>query len=75
LGYLPQSIVELLVFYHTTEHLPALQRWLLPDQRLLQAWFKQAERDLKQGRICDLINQMHSMVKKAKVGRREFACP
>ena len=70
LGCPPQSIVELLDFYHATEHLHSFAESAFTEPTAAQAWFIQARKDLKQGRICDLINQMHSMVEKAS-GERQ----
>lgn len=61
LGCLHHYCFELLDFYHVTEYLQAFAEVAFTNPVEQQNWFKQARSDLKQGRITNLLNQMHSL--------------
>lgn len=65
LGCPCECVNELLDFYHATEHLQLFATAAFTKPALVQTWFKQARKDLKQGRVCDLIDRMQAMVEKA----------
>lgn len=65
LGCSPESIYELLDFYHAAEHLQSFAEAAFTEATVAQTWFKQARWEMKRGRIADLINRMQPMVEKA----------
>lgn len=65
LGCRTESIIELLDFYHATEHLQDFAEFGFTNPQAVQTWFKTARVNLKQGRIAELVNQMQAMVEKA----------
>ena len=72
LGCSPESILELLDFYHAAEHLQSFAESAFSETTAMQTWFKQARGDLKQGRTCALISQMQALVEKASGERRKI---
>jgi hypothetical protein len=71
LGCPPESIHQLLDFYHATEHLQQFAEAAFTKPVDVQIWFKQARKDMKRGRVCDLINQMQIMVEKSSGDRQQ----
>lgn len=71
LGCSPESIVELLDFYHAAEHLQSFALAAVTKPEDAQTWFKQARGFLKQGRVADLINRMQAIVEKASGERQK----
>lgn len=57
LGCPPESIYELLDFYHAAEHLQSFAEAAFSEATRTQTWWKQARSDMKQGRLADLINR------------------
>lgn len=72
LGCPAKSIVELLDFYHVTEHLHSFAELSLMNPQAVQTWFKTARANLKQGRTTQLIHQMQEMVEKASGDRKHL---
>jgi len=70
LGCATESVVELLDFYHATEHLHRFAQLAFTNPQTVQIWFKAARVDLKQGRVAQLINQMQAMVEQASDERQ-----
>lgn len=62
LGCPPESIVELLDFYHAAEHLQQFAEAAFTELTVVQTWFKQARKDLKGGRVADLIARIQTLV-------------
>lgn len=65
LGCPTQSVVELLDFYHATEHLHSFAELAFSNLQELQTWFKNARISLKRGHTNQLITQMQAIVEKA----------
>lgn len=70
LGCLAESIVELLDFYHVTEHLHSFAEIAFINSQTVQTWFKTARVNLKRGRVAELIHQMQAMVENASGDRK-----
>lgn len=62
LGCQPESIHELLDFYHAAEHLQSFAKAAFTKPEVAQDWFKQARSVLKRGRVADLIVCMQTLV-------------
>jgi hypothetical protein len=71
LGCPPESIKELLDFYHATEHLQQFATAAFTEPTVAQTWFKQARLELKGGRVADLIAQMQTLVEKGSGDRHK----
>ena len=71
LGCPPESILELLDFYHTAEHLQQFAAVAFTEPKVAQTWFKQARSEMKRGRIGNLIDRMQAMVEKASGDRQQ----
>lgn len=73
LGCPAESIVQLLDFYHATEHLHSFTELAFNHSQAIQTWFKTARNNLKQGRTAQLIHQMQEMVEKASERKQLMA--
>lgn len=62
LGCPPESIHELLDFYHAAEHLQQFAEVAFTKSEVAHNWFKQARSDMKQGLVSDLIQRMKALV-------------
>lgn len=62
LGCPPESIHELLDFYHAAEHLQQFAEVAFTKPEAAHNWFKQARSDMKQGLVSDLIHRMKALV-------------
>lgn len=65
LGCPAANIIELLDFYHVTEHLHSFAELALPADQV-KSWFKSARSALKQGRVKTLLQQMQTRTSAAK---------
>ncbi len=72
LGCPAESILELLDFYHATEHLQQVALSAFTDTTTSQTWFKKARSDLKHGRVSDLLNRMQALVKEVSGERKNL---
>lgn len=62
LGCPPESIHELLDFYHAAEHLQQFAIAAFSEPTVAQTWFKQAKEEMKRGHVADLIARMQTLV-------------
>jgi len=78
LGCPPESISELLDFYHAAEHLRQFAEDAFSTPELAQTWFKQARSEMKRGRMADLIARMrtdtNSGLRCAKLRQNTYGC-
>lgn len=72
LGCKAESIVELIDFFHVTEHLHSFAELTFSNSQAVQTWFKTARVSLKRGRTAQLISQMQAMVEKASGERQHL---
>jgi len=71
LGCPPESIYELLDFYHAAEHLQQFVQAAFTEPTVVQAWFKQARNDLKGARVANLIARMQTLVENSSGERQK----
>lgn len=72
LGCSPESIHQLLDFYHVTEHLQKFAEAAITQPKERQAWFQQARCNLKLGKIVDLLDKMQALRKDSRGERRSI---
>jgi hypothetical protein len=66
LGCPDERIIELLDFYHATEHLSAFAEAAFSNPKVALAWFKKACAALKRGHAATLLQQMQTLCTQAK---------
>lgn len=71
LGCPPESILELLDFYHVTEHLQQFAETAFTKPTVVQTWFKQARLDIKRGRVAELLDKMQALVQESSGDRKQ----
>jgi hypothetical protein len=67
-----EKIHYLLDFYHATEHLQSFAEAAFNDEKERKTWFFSARKDLKNGKIIDLIEQMKQKKKSIRGSRRKI---
>ena len=67
LGCSPETTYYLQDFYHVTEHLSAFAEGAFNQETEKKAWFKKACKQLKKGKSSELIQEMISLEKEAKL--------
>lgn len=72
LGCSPESIYQLLDFYHATEHLQLFANAAFTKPEAAQAWFKQARSDLKRGGEASLLDKMRALKNNSQGERRSI---
>jgi len=66
LGLPADRLIELLDFYHATEHLNAFAEVAFSKPKAAQGWFKQACAKLKRGHAADVVRHMQTLRDQAK---------
>ena len=66
LGLPADRLIELLDFYHATEHLSAFAEVAFSNPKAARSWFKKACAKLKRGHAADLVRQMQTLCDQAK---------
>ena len=66
LGCPAERIIELLDFYHATEHLSAFAELAFANPKAAQSWFKKACAALKRGHAAAVVQQMQTLCAQAK---------
>ncbi len=69
LGCSPETTYYLQDFYHVTEHLSAFAEGAFNQETEKKAWFKKACKQLKKGKSSELIQEMISLEKEAKLAK------
>lgn len=64
--------MQLLDFYHVTEHLHSFADLAFNNNQSVQTWFKTARKHLKREHTAQLIDQMQAMVDKASGERQHL---
>ena len=72
LGCPAESVVQLLDFYHVTEHLHSFAELAFNHPQSVQTWFKTAQKHLKQEHTAQLLAQMQATVDKASGERKHL---
>jgi hypothetical protein len=67
-----EKIHYLVDFYHATEHLQRFAEAAFNNEKERKAWFKIARKDLKNGKILDLLEQMKHHRKSIRGSRRKI---
>ena len=67
-----EKIHYLVDFYHATEHLQRFAEAAFNDEKERKAWFKIARKDLKSGKIDELLEQMKQVRKLSRGSRRKI---
>lgn len=67
-----EKIHYLVDFYHATEHLQRFAEAAFNNEKERKAWFKIARKDLKNGKILDLLEQMKQKRKSIRGSRRKI---
>lgn len=70
LGCPDECLIELLDFYHATEHLSAFAEAAFASPKAAQTWFKQACAALKRGHAATLLQQMQTLCTQAKAKQK-----
>jgi hypothetical protein len=70
LGCPDERLIELLDFYHATEHLSAFAEAAFANSKAAQAWFKKACAALKRGHAATLLQQMQTLCTQAKAKQK-----
>lgn len=66
LGLSADKVLELIDFYHASEHLSDFAKAAFSNAKDLKAWVKRATSQLKQGQIKSLITQMETLAQQVK---------
>lgn len=69
LGCSPETTYYLQYFYHVTEHLSAFAESAFNQETEKKAWLKKACKQLKKGKSSELIQEMISLEKEAKLAK------
>jgi hypothetical protein len=73
LGVAPDNVLELIDFYHATEHLRAFSEPVFSDHKQGKQWFQAACSRLKHKSIDSLLKQMKALMKKASESAQKMA--
>ena len=66
LGLPADRLIELLDFYHATEHLSAFAEFAFTNPKAAYGWFKKACAKLKRGHAAAVVQQMQTLCAQAK---------
>jgi hypothetical protein len=72
-GVAPENILELIDFYHATEHLRDFSEQVFSDKKQGKQWFKAACSRLKHKSIDSLLKQMQALMLKASKQVQQMA--
>ena len=70
LGVSPETVLELIDFYHASEYLYAFAEAAFSSKKAAKAWAKRACSQLKRGHIKTLIAQMQTLVPQSQSKKR-----